>query len=155
MNRPPRRPESSILGEGLWIHAIWVGLLMAAVTLAVQAFAIDQGWPWQTMVFTILALLQLAHALAVRSERESTLRLGLGTNKPLLLVVVGTALVQLALVYVPFLRPIFETQVLTIEQLAVVLALAPVPFVAVEIEKWVVRRRDRRRSTARLVVSPR
>jgi hypothetical protein len=29
------------------------------------------GWPWQSMVFTTLALLQLGHALAVRSERES------------------------------------------------------------------------------------
>jgi Ca2+-transporting ATPase len=143
MSRPPRRPDASILGEGLWIHAVWVGLLMAGVTLAVQAFAIDQGWPWQTMVFTVLALLQLAHALAVRSERESTIRLGFLTNKPLLLCVVGTALVQLALVYVPFLQPLFETEALTIEQLAIVLVLAPIPFVAVEIEKWYVRRRDR------------
>ena len=124
-------------------HAIWVGLLMAGVPLAVQAFAIDQGWPWQTMVFTVLALLQLGHALAVRSERESTFRLGFRTNKPLLLVVVATALVQLALVYVPFLQPLFETQALTLEQLAMVLLLAPVPFIAVEIEKWVVRRRER------------
>jgi Ca2+-transporting ATPase len=143
MRRPPRRPDASILGDGLWLHAIWVGLLMAAVTLALQAFAIDQGWPWQTMVFTLLALLQLAHALAVRSERTSTLRLGLGSNRPLLLVVVGTALVQLALVYVPSLQPVFETQALTAEQLATVLLLAPIPFVAVEIEKWALRRRDR------------
>ena len=95
------------------------------------------------MVFTVLALLQLVHALAVRSERGSTLRLGFGTNKPLLIVVVATALIQLALVYVPFLQPLFETQSLTIEQLAVVLLLAPIPFIAVEIEKWVVRRRER------------
>jgi P-type Ca2+ transporter type 2C len=142
MSRPPRRPDASILGEGLWIHAVWVGLLMAGVTLAVQAFAIDQGWPWQTMVFTVLAMLQLAHALAVRSERESTFRLGFLTNRPLLMAVVATALIQLALVYVPFLQPLFETEALTLEQLAVVIVLSPIPFVAVEVEKWVVRRRE-------------
>jgi magnesium-transporting ATPase (P-type) len=71
MHRPPRRPEESILGGGLWQHALWVGLTMAAVCLGLLAVAQAAGWPWQTMVFTTLALLQLGHALAVRSERES------------------------------------------------------------------------------------
>jgi Ca2+-transporting ATPase len=144
MERPPRRPDASILGEGLWIHAVWVGLLMGAATLAVQAGAIENGWHWQTMVFTVLAFMQLAHALAVRSERQSTLRLGFRTNTPLLITVLATALVQLALIYVPFLQPLFETEALGPTELLVVLAVAPLPFVVVEIEKWWVRRRERR-----------
>ena len=142
MQRPPRRPDASILGEGLWQHAVWVGLLMAAVSLAVQAGAIEAGWHWQTMVFTVLAFMQLAHALAVRSERESTFRLGLTSNLPLLLTLIGTAAVQLALVYVPLLQPIFETEALGVDELLVVLLVTPVPFIAVEIEKWSLRRRD-------------
>jgi Ca2+-transporting ATPase len=144
MERPPRRPETSILGEGLWIHAVWVGLLMGGATLALQAGALDAGWHWQTMVFTVLAFMQLAHALAVRSERQSTFRLGFRTNRPLLLSVIITALVQLALIYVPALQPIFETEALGPQELLVVLAVTPLPFVAVEIEKWVVRRREAR-----------
>ena len=62
MRLPPRRSDASILGDGLWQHAIWVGLLMAGLTLSVQAAAISQGWHWQTMVFSVLALMQLAHA---------------------------------------------------------------------------------------------
>ena len=46
---------------------------MAIVCLAMLVGARSLGWPWQTMVFTTLALLQLGHALAVRSERESFL----------------------------------------------------------------------------------
>jgi Ca2+-transporting ATPase len=144
MSRPPRRPEASILGAGLWQHAVWVGLLMGGITLAVQAGAIEVGWHWQTMVFTVLAFLQLAHSLAVRSERESTLRLGFRTNLPLLVTVVVTALIQLGLIYLPPLQPIFETEALGLEELAVVALVTPIPFIAVEIEKWVVRRRDLR-----------
>jgi Ca2+-transporting ATPase len=142
MRQPPRRPDASILGAGLWQHAVWVGLLMGWTTLAVQAAAIEMGWHWQTMVFTVLAFLQLAHSLAVRSERESTLRLRFRTNRPLLLTVVITALIQMALIYLPQLQPIFETEALGIEELMVIALVTPIPFVAVEIEKWLLRRRD-------------
>ncbi len=59
MRRPPRSPSESLFARGLWQHTIWVGLLMASVALAVQAYALGQGWPWQTMIFATLALLQL------------------------------------------------------------------------------------------------
>jgi Ca2+-transporting ATPase len=144
MRRPPRRPDASILGSGLWQHAVWVGLLMGGITLAVQSWATEAGWHWQTMVFTVLAFLQLAHAMAVRSERESTLRLGFRSNMPLLITVLLTALIQLALIYVPALQPIFETEALGPEELIVVALVTPIPFIAVEFEKWVVRRRERR-----------
>jgi P-type Ca2+ transporter type 2C len=141
MRRPPRPPSESILARGLWQHAIWVGLWMAAVALVIQAIAIGEGWPWQTMVFTTLALLQLGHALAVRSERDSLFRLGLRSNLPLTFAVLATLGVQLALVYVPVLQPIFSTEALTAEQLGIVLAASTLGFLAVEIEKWVGRRR--------------
>ena len=145
MRRSPRAPTESILGRGLWQHAIWVGALMAGVTLAVQAYAIGQSWPWQTMVFTTLALLQLGHALAVRSETESFFRLGPLSNLPLTMAVLGTMAVQIALIYVPALQPIFETEPLAPEQLALVLVMSTLGFAAVETEKWVVRWRARRR----------
>jgi Ca2+-transporting ATPase len=145
MDRPPRRPSESIFAHGLWEHAIWVGLWMGGVTLAMQALARAQGWPWQTMVFTTLALLQLGHALAIRSERASLFTLGLRSNLPLTLAVGGTVVVQLMLVYVPALQPVFATETLTPGQLSLVLAASTLGFAAVELEKWVLRRRDRAR----------
>jgi Ca2+-transporting ATPase len=140
MRRPPRPPTESILARGLWQHALWVGLLMAAVCLAVLAWARSVGWPWQTMVFTTLALLQLGHALAVRSERESLFTLGPRSNPLLLGAVAGTFAVQLLIVYLPVLRGVFDTEPLAPAQLGVVLAASTVAFIAVEIEKWVRRR---------------
>ncbi|MFZ2099293.1 MAG: cation-transporting P-type ATPase, partial [Oricola sp.] len=147
MQQPPRDPKASILGDGLWQHAIWVGLLMAGIVLGLQAWSYHGGASeetWRTVVFTALAFLQLSHALVVRSERESIFRLGFGSNRPLLIVLIGSVLVQLALVYVPALQPIFETTALTPMELGLVLLVTPVPFVAVEIEKLIRRRREAR-----------
>jgi Ca2+-transporting ATPase len=144
MRRGPRPTGESILGAGLWQHALWVGLLMAAVVLGIQGAAINAGWHWQTMVFTTLSLLQLGHALAVRSERTSTFRLGLRSNLPLALAVIGTFCVQIALIYVPALQPIFVTEALGAPELVVVLVASTAAFVAVELEKLVLRRRGRR-----------
>jgi Ca2+-transporting ATPase len=140
MRRRPRSPTESIFARGLWQHALWVGLTMATVCLGVLVWARAMGWPWQTMVFTTLALLQLGHALAVRSERESFFTLGVRSNPLLLAAVAGTLAVQLLIVYVPVLQVVFDTETLSPVQLAVVLAASTVAFIAVEIEKWVRRR---------------
>jgi Ca2+-transporting ATPase len=142
MRRPPRSPTESIFARGLWQHALWVGLAMAAVCLALLAGARAAGWPWQTMVFTTLALLQLGHALAVRSERESFFTLGARSNPLLLGAAVGGLAVQLAIVYLPAFQRLFETRALGPVQLAVVLVASTAAFVAVEIEKWLGRRRS-------------
>ena len=143
MRRQPRSPSESLLARGLWQQTIWVGLLMAFVALAVQAYAIGQGWPWQTMIFATLALLQLGNALAIRSETDSLFRLGLRSNLPLTIAVTATFVVQMALIFVPALQPIFGTVALTLPQLALVLGASTLGFAAVEVEKWVRRRRSR------------
>jgi len=149
MRRPPRAPSESILARGLWQHAIWVGLLMATLALGTQAWAIHIGDAhWQSMTFTVLTLSQLAHVLAIRSERTSLFRLGLLSNKPLLAAVACTFAMQLATLYVsPFTR-VFKTTPLTVGELTSCIGLASLVFVAVEIEK-LLRRRSAKRSVNR------
>jgi Ca2+-transporting ATPase len=144
MRRPPRPMSESIFARGLWQHALWVGLLMGGVCLAMQATAINLGWHWQTMVFSTLAFLQLGHALAVRSETQSFFTLGWRTNRPLARAVLATVAIQLAIIYLPPLQPIFETEALPPLELAAMLAASTLAFLGVEIEKWVIRRRARR-----------
>jgi Ca2+-transporting ATPase len=142
MARPPRRSDESILGAGLWSQAIRIGLLMAAVTLGLQAGAIAAGWAWQTMVFTTLALLQLGNALAVRSTTLGLWQLGLGSNAALLVAVGLGAVLQFALIYVEPLRGLFETDPLGPAELIVVLVASTAGFLGVEVEKWWLRRRS-------------
>ncbi len=141
MQRPPRRPDESIFAHGMWQHMVWVGLTMGAVCLLLQAWSIHHGGAhWQTMVFTVLCLSQLGHALAIRSERESLWRIGLASNPMLLGAVALTFALQMAVLYVPWLQPIFETAALGAGELAACIALSAVVFLGVEIEKALVRR---------------
>jgi Ca2+-transporting ATPase len=142
MERPPRAPDEGIFARGLWQQALWMGTLIALLTLGTQAWAINAGSDhWQTMAFTVLTFSQLANALAVRTERESLFSIGLLSNRPLLATVVLSIGVQLAVIYVPALQKIFHTQALTAAELAVCLALPALVVVASEAEKWFVRHR--------------
>ena len=55
-------------------------------------------------------------------------------------MVAATVLVQMALIFVPALQPMFGTVALTLPQLALVLVASTVGFAAVEVEKWFRRR---------------
>ena len=99
---------------------LWVGPLIAALSLAAQAWAYGRGSEnWQTIVFTVLTFCQLAHVLVIRSETESLWRLGLFSNLPLLGAVLLIIALQLAVIYVPALNSIFNPQALSMLELAV------------------------------------
>jgi Ca2+-transporting ATPase len=141
MRRPPRPLHESLFAHGMWQHMIWVGLLIGGLCLLTQAWALHNGSArWQTMVFTVLTLYQMAHVLAIRTEKESLFSAGMFTNPLLVFSVLLTFALQMATIYVPVLNPIFKTQPLGMGELALCLALSSVVFFAVEIEKWLVRR---------------
>ncbi len=142
MNRPPRPSGESLFAGGIGVHIVWVGMLMAAITLAIQAWAINQSLAhWQTMVFTVLSFAQLAHVLAIRSDRQFLFRQGIGTNLPLLGAVLLTVGLQLAVIYLPVANTVFRTQPLSITELMICMGGAAVLFHAVEVEKWLRRRK--------------
>ena len=92
------------------------------------------------MVFTTLALLQLGHALAVRSERDSLFTQGITTNKPLLWTVLFTIAIQIIIVYWSPMQTLLDTEALSALELGIVLVVSTGAFIAVEIEKWFRRR---------------
>jgi P-type Ca2+ transporter type 2C len=150
MQRPPRPPRESIFARGLWQHIVWVGLLIGALCIGTQTWAIAHGHEhWQSMVFTVLTLSQMAQVLAVRSERQSLLSLGIFSNLPLLSAVLLTFGLQLMLLYVPLFQAIFHTAPLSLAELAACVLLSATVLVAVELEKgltrrgWLYRRRGR------------
>ena len=141
MRRPPSPPNESIFAHGLWQHMLWVGLLIGAVTLLTQHWALQGSTAhWQTMTFTTLTLAQLANIMAIRSGNESLFSVGLFSNTPLLGAVLITLLLQLAVIYTPFLQPIFKTEALSAADLGFCFAMSGVVFCVVETEKWLSRR---------------
>jgi len=140
MQRPPRHPKESIFAHGLGISVLWVGILMAAITLSLQAWSIRTGAHWQTMVFTVLCLSQLAGVMAMRSEKESLFKVGLFTNIYLLGAVMLGFILQMATVYIPPLNSIFRTKPLSPAELFITLSLSSMVFFAVELEKLIKRK---------------
>lgn len=141
MRRPPRPPNESIFAGGLWQQVVWAGLLIGGLCLATQAYAIAEGdIHWQTMVFTVLTFSQLAQVMVIRSERESIFVTGVLGNPILLGAVLITVCLHLGVVYLPWCNEIFNTQPLTWFELMACIVISMVVMVAIEIEKWAVRR---------------
>lgn len=137
MLRPPARSGASLFAHGTGYHIIWVGLLMTAVTLGTQAWAIQtQHSHWQTMVFTVLSVAQLGHVMAIRSD-ELILARGIFSNLPLVGALVLTFALQLGVIYLPFANNIFHTEPLTLNELLICIAAAAIVFHAVEAEKFI------------------
>ncbi len=140
MKRPPRRTDESLFAGGIGFHIIWVGLLMALVTLGTEVWAVHREMPhWQTMVFTVLSLSQLGHVMAIRSDRQFLFTLGIFSNRPLLGAVLFTFILQLGVIYLPIANRIFKTQPLTLNELLICVALSLVVLIGVEIEKFIKR----------------
>ncbi len=145
MKRPPVSPQENIFGRGLGKQIIWLGFVVGLIPLLVGAWYWHQWNPvWQTMVFTTLITIHVEMAFAFRSPYDSFFRLPLFSNKPLLLAVIISILLQLAVIYTPFLQSFFNTVALPFKDLALCLVLGTSAFWLVEIEKWILRIRKKK-----------
>ncbi|MGB7338816.1 MAG: cation-translocating P-type ATPase [Phototrophicaceae bacterium] len=147
MKRPPYAPNESILGRGLGRHIILIGgtLGISALALGVWAFqnnilATNGNPAWNTMVFMMLTLAQMGHALGLRSHSKSLFSMNPFSNRILVGAVVSTLILQLMAIYLPFFNNLFGTNPLTLGQLGICLALSTLIFWVVELEKLLVRR---------------
>ncbi|MEC5181009.1 cation-translocating P-type ATPase [Arthrobacter sp. CG_A4] len=136
MRRPPYSPTESILSRGIGIQIAWLGPVIGVALIAV-------GWAvWNnsgggggsitpeaeallaTIVFTSLAFIQLARALASRSFVEPVWRTGLRGNRVLVGMILVALVLQLGVVYLPFAQDIFGTVPLSPAELAAGVLLA-------------------------------
>ncbi|AFY60956.1 cation-transporting P-type ATPase [Synechococcus sp. PCC 6312] len=149
MQVPPINPKESIFARGMGFYMVRVGLVLAIVTIAMMAWAygftntvtsdILSPKRWATMVFTTLCIAQMGHALAVRSTSKLTLELPFFSNPYLLLSLFLTTVLQLCLIYVPFLREFFGTFIISGQELLICFGCSALVFVWVEMEKLVYR----------------
>ncbi|MBI0064322.1 cation-translocating P-type ATPase [Bifidobacterium polysaccharolyticum] len=158
MDRPPRSINDRVIDRDMWIDIIYIGLIMAVVTLigmdmhlsgglftdrSVQAIGHEaQIREARTMGFTILVFAQLFNALASRSSRKSAFQ-GLFSNPWLWSAIGISIMLQLLVIYVPFLGEAFGTVPLQPQAWLECIALASLVLVASELRKlfnWAVRR---------------
>jgi len=133
MRRSPRSSHAGLFAKGMAWHVIWVGSLMAAITLLTQAIAVFSGdLHWRTMTFTVLTLTQMWQVMASRSQRELLFKQSVFSNPFVLGAALLTFILQLGVIYLPPLNAIFDTAPLTMGELAVCLAAASIVFFAIE-----------------------
>ena len=118
LERGPRPPSESILGDGLWQRVLALGVIVCLLSLGCGLWAEAQGWPVRTLIFLTLGAAQLGIALGVRSRLLS--------RQNLLIVVALPAalLLQLAGVWLAPLRELLGTASVDAAALLPVLASA-------------------------------
>jgi Ca2+-transporting ATPase len=99
-----------------------------------------------TMAFVTLSASELVRAYTARSERASLFRLGVLSNKYMQYAVAVSLVLLLAVVYVPFLQPIFNTVSLGTREWSLILPLLLFPSIAAEVTKAVIRAQDFQRA---------
>lgn len=159
MARKPRKLTDRVIDGQMWGDIIFIGLIMAAVTLigmdmhlagglftdrSVDAVGHDaQMTEARTMGFTILVFAQMLNALCSRSHDQSVF-VGLFANKWLWGAIALSALLQVVVIYVPFLNTAFGTVPLSAGAWVECLGLAMIVLVASELRKCVLRAMHRR-----------
>ncbi|HEU4975670.1 MAG TPA: cation-translocating P-type ATPase [Baekduia sp.] len=147
MRRRPRRLGEPVIDLAMWVGILWVGVVMAVVTLVALDLGLDGGWlggsggieQARTMAFTTLVLAQLFNCFNARSDRRSAFA-GLFANRWLWGAVALSAALQVAVVQLPLLQDAFHTVGLSAGDWLVCVALASVVLVADELKKLVERR---------------
>lgn len=123
MARAPRRSNGRVIDGRMWSGVVFLGLVMAAATLSTLDVFLPGGLvegsssmdEARTAAFTVLVLAQLFNAFNSRSETTSAFR-HLLVNRWLLGAVALGALLQVAVVHVPFLNTAFGTAPLSAGQ---------------------------------------
>jgi Ca2+-transporting ATPase len=140
MVQPPRPPDEPVINRSMRARIGIQTLAIAGVTLAAYWMGIKlfPGIPEEakTMAFVTLSFSELLRAFTARSERYPLYKIGLFRNKWMFYAVASSLLLLLAVIYVPFLQPVFNTVSLGWTEWQIVLPLLFVPAVVAEISKW-------------------
>ena len=144
MNRPPRPPKENLFAGGLIPRILFTGAILAIAAIIVQWWVAKQGYDvrtQQTAVFTTLCFVQLVNALSVRSVYHSMFTGGIFTNRGMWGAIILTIVLQLLIVYVPFLHPIFKTKTLGWTIMSDILIVTLACMICIELVKYLNKRR--------------
>ncbi|KYK38848.1 MAG: calcium-translocating P-type ATPase, SERCA-type [Theionarchaea archaeon] len=124
MKRKPRDPKESIFAKGRGKNIIETGLLMSGLVLVGFRFFGGNTDHARTLAFSSLVFVQLAHTFNARSEERSIFDIGFFSNRWLVGAVALSVGLQLSVVYVPVLQPLFKTVSLEMGDWILILVLS-------------------------------
>ena len=143
MRRPPRQSNENVMdGFAIW-RVGFVGTLIAACAFTLEAWLQPRGHSPEfirTVLVQTLVTAQWVYMLNCRVSDGFSLGRGLLMNKGIWLVSGILLLLQLAIIYVPFLQMLFGTEALPLRYWGITFAIGIALFFIVEIEKPLTRK---------------
>ena len=111
MDRKPRDPKENIITKRMTVMMVTIGVIMAAGTLFMFKMynPIKNIIYAQTIAFCTLMMYQMFNVLNRRSEKHSLFKIGIFSNSKLIIAILISIVLQLVVVYVPFMQDIFST----------------------------------------------
>jgi Ca2+-transporting ATPase len=145
MDLPPRKPKERIINRELIFSIIFVASFMAVGTLWFFAGGLNNGnlVKAQTLAFVTIALFQVFNSLNCRSRKLSFFKLGVSTNKWLLLAIVASFTLQVLVTELSFFQIAFGTTSLSILDWGMVILVSSSVFIADEIRKLILKNRNK------------
>ncbi|NWR72321.1 AT2C2 ATPase, partial [Centropus unirufus] len=138
IKQPPRRITDTILSKSLILKIFMSAIIIISGTL----FVFWKENPKSgitprttTMTFTCFVFFDLFNALTCRSQTKLIFEIGFFRNRMFLYSVLGSFLGQLAVIYVPPLQKIFQTENLRVLDLLFLTGLASSVFIVSELVK--------------------
>jgi Ca2+-transporting ATPase len=138
--RPPRSKQEGILSPLLWERTLVAALVMAAGTLFLFRWELDQTGSLelaQTVALTTMVLFQNFHIGNARSEHRSVFRLSPVSNPFLLVSVAAALLMHAAALYLPPTQFILRLEPVELEAWVRMVLVAATIVAAMELHKWV------------------
>jgi Ca2+-transporting ATPase len=144
MQRPPRPTKEPVVNKEMLTGLIVVPIVDTIAILSVFAIGLAQ-YPdhiqiAQTMAFVTLCVSELFRAYTARSEHFSVFKIGFFSNRSMQWAVGSSLFLVLITVYVPFLRPFFDTVPLGLSDWLTMLPFTLAAPVVAEIVKVFLRR---------------
>jgi magnesium-transporting ATPase (P-type) len=143
MQRPPRNPTQHVMdGFAIW-RVAFVGTLIALSAFALEAWLQPRGHSPEfirTVLLQTLVTAQWFYMLNCRVSNGFSLGRSVLANKGLWLVSGVLLLLQLMIIYVPFMQLLFGTEAIPLRYWGITLAIGAVLFLIVELEKPLTRR---------------
>jgi Ca2+-transporting ATPase len=144
MNRPPRKPDEPVITRArAWLmtaQGAFIAFCSLSAFVYVLAYEKEGLGRARTVSLAVLTCSQLFHSFGCRSMKTSLFRLGVFSNPQLVLANGLSFLLQLAIIYVPFLQPVFKTLPLSPTDLGLILVFSSLPFWVMEAVKAVNRK---------------
>ncbi len=137
LSQPPRHPNIGLMYPGLFIRIAVMATLIGLGTFLIFRWAeprmsIDEA---RTLAFCTIVAFEWLMAFSARSDEHTILRLGIFRNRALVFSIGLAVLLQIAVIYVPFLQTAFKTYPLTLRDWIIVVAAAGGLFIIEEIRK--------------------